>query len=77
MIGDGHLSYGLETVAEVFYEALLLKHLWLSADYQFVLSPADNRDRGPVNVFGARSTSSSEFAPSSRRGLTSRARSEW
>jgi high affinity Mn2+ porin len=54
MIGDGHLSYGLETVAEVFYEALLLKHLWLSADYQFVLNPAYNRDRGPVNVLGAR-----------------------
>ena len=54
MIGDGHLSYGLETVAELFYEALLLKHLWLSADYQFVLNPAYNRDRGPVNVFGAR-----------------------
>jgi high affinity Mn2+ porin len=54
MIGDGHLSYGLETVAEAFYEALLHQHVWLTADYQFVLNPAYNRDRGPVNVFGAR-----------------------
>jgi high affinity Mn2+ porin len=54
MIGDGRLSYGLETVAEAFYEALLYKHVWLTADYQFVVNPAYNRDRGPVNVFGAR-----------------------
>lgn len=54
MIGDGQLAYGLETVVELFYQALVVKHLWLSADYQFVLNPAYNRDRGPVNVLGAR-----------------------
>jgi len=54
MIGDGRLSYGLETIAELFYQALLYKHLWLSADYQLILNPAYNRDRGPVNVLGAR-----------------------
>jgi len=34
--------------------ALAVEHLWLTADYQFVLNPAYNRDRGPVHVFGIR-----------------------
>ena len=54
MIGDGKLDYGLETIAEIFYQAALVEHLWFAADYQFVVNPAYNRDRGPVNVFGAR-----------------------
>ena len=54
MIGDGRLNYGLETIAEIFYQAALIEHLWFAADYQFVANPAYNRDRGPVNVLGAR-----------------------
>lgn len=54
MVGDGRLSYGAETIGEVYYQAALQKHAWLTADYQFVLHPAYNRDRGPVHVFGAR-----------------------
>ena len=54
MIGDGRLSYGLETISEVFYQAALHEHVWLAADYQFVANPAYNRDRGPVHVLGAR-----------------------
>jgi high affinity Mn2+ porin len=54
MIGDGRLSYGLEKIAELYYKAALLEHLFLTGDYQFVQNPAYNRDRGPVHVFGLR-----------------------
>jgi high affinity Mn2+ porin len=54
MIGDGRLNYGLETIAEIFYQAAVIEHLWFAADYQFVANPAYNRDRGPINVLGAR-----------------------
>ncbi|HEX4851650.1 MAG TPA: carbohydrate porin, partial [Puia sp.] len=55
MIGDGKLpNYGRENIAEVFYQVYLLNHLWLSGDYQFILHPAYNVDRGPVHVFAAR-----------------------
>jgi high affinity Mn2+ porin len=54
MIGDGRLSYGLETIGELYYQALLVAHVWLAASYQFVAHPAYNRDRGPIHVLGAR-----------------------
>jgi high affinity Mn2+ porin len=54
MIGDGRLSYGLEKIAELYYDALLRDRIWLTANYQFVENPAYNRDRGPVHVFGLR-----------------------
>jgi len=40
IIGDGRLSYGLEQIAELYYKALAVEHIWLTADYQFVLNPA-------------------------------------
>lgn len=55
MIGDGALDYGLETVAEVYYKLTLISAIALSGDYQLVVNPAYNRDRGPVHVFGLRS----------------------
>ena len=54
MIGDGRLAYGVETIGELYYQALLIPHLWLAAGYQFVWHPAYNRDRGPAHVMGAR-----------------------
>lgn len=55
MIGDGKLPhYARETIMEVFYQVLIFKNLWGTLDYQFVGNPAYNRDRGPVNIFGAR-----------------------
>jgi hypothetical protein len=54
IIGDGQLNYGHETIIESYYNAKLLKFLWLSIDYQFVNKPAYNTDRGPVHVFGLR-----------------------
>jgi len=55
MIGDGKLpNYSRENIIEVFYQLKVFSYLWASADYQFVLHPAYNADRGPVHVFAAR-----------------------
>ena len=55
LIGDGKLNYSPEMVAELYYKInAFQKKLWLSPDYQFILHPAYNADRGPVNVFGFR-----------------------
>jgi high affinity Mn2+ porin len=53
-IGDGRLRQAPESVAEVFYSVNLLKAIWLSADYQFLVNPGFNADRGPVNILGGR-----------------------
>lgn len=55
IIGDGKLNYGTEMVAEMYYKInALQKKIWLSPGYQFILNPAYNKDRGPVNVFSVR-----------------------
>ena len=55
LIGDGALThYGTENILETYYSAQVTKGLAASADYQFILGPAYNRDRGPVSVFGFR-----------------------
>jgi len=54
IVGDGRLDYGPECVEETYYSLRIAKALTLSADYQYVLDPGYNRDRGPVNVFGIR-----------------------
>lgn len=54
IIGDGNLTYGTENIGEIYYNAKLFTHIYLSADYQFVLHPAYNKDRGPVCVFALR-----------------------
>jgi high affinity Mn2+ porin len=55
IIGDGHLNYGLECISELYYSFKVPGNpVWFSPDYQFVLNPAYNRDRGPVHVLGLR-----------------------
>ncbi len=55
IIGDGQLSYSPEFIAEFYYKInAYQKKVWLSPDYQFIIHPAYNTDRGPVNVFGLR-----------------------
>ncbi|QEM08520.1 carbohydrate porin [Mucilaginibacter rubeus] len=55
IIGDGKLNYSSEMIAELYYKInAWQKKLWLSPDYQFVLHPAYNADRGPVHVLGIR-----------------------
>ena len=53
-IGDGKLNPGTEMVTEAFYGANLSSSIWLSADYQLIVHPAFNVDRGPVSIFNAR-----------------------
>ncbi|MFI5161150.1 MAG: carbohydrate porin [Sphingobacteriales bacterium] len=55
LIGDGKLNYSPEMIAELYYKInVYQKKFWLTPDYQFILHPAYNADRGPVNVFGIR-----------------------
>jgi len=55
IIGDGRLNYSPEMVAELYYKInAFQKKFWLTPDYQFILHPAYNADRGPVNVFSLR-----------------------
>ncbi|MGZ3833800.1 MAG: carbohydrate porin [Mucilaginibacter sp.] len=42
-------------IAELYYKINAFeKKFWLTPDYQFILHPAYNADRGPVSVFGVR-----------------------
>ena len=55
LIGDGRLpDHGTEDIAEIYYRAQLTEQLSASVDYQSVVNPAYNRDRGPVSIFGFR-----------------------
>ena len=53
-IGDGQLPHpGLEQIIETYYQ-LPVQAWHVTFDYQFVVNPAYNRDRGPVSVLGVR-----------------------
>jgi high affinity Mn2+ porin len=54
LIGDGALSYGAEILGELFYRAALTPLLSVGVNYQPLLHPAFNRDRGPVHIFTGR-----------------------
>jgi high affinity Mn2+ porin len=55
IIGDGKLNYAPELIAELDYKInAFQKKFWLTPGYQFILNPAYNKDRGPVNVFSIR-----------------------
>jgi high affinity Mn2+ porin len=55
MIGDGKLNYGHENIWEIYYNFHLHDtSFWITPDYQFVLNPAYNKDRGPVHVMSLR-----------------------
>ena len=54
LIGDGKLNYGSEQIFETYYSCHLTKQIFLSPDYQFVINPAYNKDRGPVHIVGLR-----------------------
>ncbi|MBV8665873.1 MAG: carbohydrate porin [Burkholderiaceae bacterium] len=54
LIGDGALNYGREQIVEAFYSAQLCDKVKLTADYQRVVNPGYNQDRGPVSVYALR-----------------------
>lgn len=54
LIGDGILPHpGLEQIIESYYE-LPVWSFKLTLDYQFIVNPGYNEDRGPVSVVSAR-----------------------
>jgi len=55
LIGDGKLNYGPEMIGEFYYKFDVYdKKFFLSPDYQFIVNPAYNKDRGPVQVLSLR-----------------------
>jgi len=54
LIGDGALNYQTERILESYYSYALAKQTTLTFDYQFIVNPAYNADRGPVSIFSAR-----------------------
>ncbi len=54
-IGDGKLNYGYENATELYYSYKPVSYpIWISGDYQFIVNPGYNKDRGPVHVFSIR-----------------------
>jgi high affinity Mn2+ porin len=55
LIGDGKLPHpGPEQIAETYYAWGLRSWAQLTLDYQYVINPAYNSDRGPVSIFAVR-----------------------
>jgi high affinity Mn2+ porin len=53
-IGDGAIRKAPERGFEAYYNIGVTKFFWLTLDYQRVVNPAYNADRGPVNIYGFR-----------------------
>ena len=55
LVGDGMLPHpGLEQIIETYYSYAISSSTFLTFDYQFIVNPAYNTDRGPVNIFAGR-----------------------
>ena len=54
LLGDGRLDYAREEIWESCYSVAMGRHLALSADFQRVLHPGYNQDRGPVSLYALR-----------------------
>jgi high affinity Mn2+ porin len=54
LIGDGMLNYHNERILETYYAMRVLKGLTMTFDYQYMINPAYNADRGPISFFSGR-----------------------
>lgn len=54
IVGDGRLRYRPEEIAELYYQLEVVKGVQLTADYQLVVNPGYNADRGPISILGFR-----------------------
>jgi high affinity Mn2+ porin len=55
LIGDGQLPHpGPEQILETYYSYALPQSWKITFDYQYIVNPGYNRDRGPVSVLGTR-----------------------
>ncbi len=53
-IGDGKINQKAEKAVELFYSLNVIGAVWLTADYQHLMNPAFNGDRGPVDVYAVK-----------------------
>lgn len=53
-VGDGRINAAPETALDLFYSLSLHHSYWLSGDYQHIVNPAFNSDRGPVDVLSVK-----------------------
>jgi high affinity Mn2+ porin len=54
MLGDGKLNYRPEEIGEIYYSFHMKDYFVLSPDFQYVINPGYNHDRGPAHVMGLR-----------------------
>lgn len=54
LVGDGKLHYDSERIFEAYYSCQYSKHLALTLDFQYVVNPGYNADRGPVSFLALR-----------------------
>jgi high affinity Mn2+ porin len=55
LVGDGQLPHpGSERILETYYSVRILSQSFLTGDFQRVVNPAYNRDRGPVSLLALR-----------------------
>ena len=55
LVGDGMLPHpGPEQIIETYYSYALSSSTKVTFDYQLIVNPGYNTDRGPVNVFAGR-----------------------
>src|SRR3712207_7263347 len=52
--GHGRLDYAPEAAVEIYYDVRVAPGVNAALNYQLVVNPAYNADRGPVSVFGLR-----------------------
>ena len=50
IIGDGRLKYAPESIVEAYYAWQAIRQWTFTLDYQRIVNPGYNRDRGPVSV---------------------------
>lgn len=48
ILGDGKLNYGLENAYETYYRWKISSNVFLTANFQLIVNPGFNQDRGPV-----------------------------
>ena len=54
IIGDGQLNYAPERIVESYYNFHLNRVTTLGIDYQYIVNPGYNADRGPVSIVSGR-----------------------
>jgi high affinity Mn2+ porin len=55
LVGDGQLPHpGSEQILETYYRLAVVSWAQLTFDYQYVINPAYNIERGPVSIFAVR-----------------------